>query len=79
MCLLVVLANALTFRFAELVQYLGGNERNTGDIVAWGLAASVLVRLPEVDEAFLEKLITDSYDLAASRPPPRPRRRKSVA
>jgi MFS family permease len=41
----LVLANALTFRFAELVQYLGGNERNTGDIVALGLAVSVLVRL----------------------------------
>ncbi len=42
---MLVLANALTFRFAELVHYLGGTERHTGDIVAVGLAASVLVRL----------------------------------
>ncbi len=41
----LVLANALTFRFAELVNFLGGNERLTGDIVAAGLAVSVLVRL----------------------------------
>lgn len=47
----LVFANALTFRFAELVhflagpQYPGGTERVTGDIVAVGLVVSVLVRL----------------------------------
>lgn len=41
----LVLANALTFRFAELVNFLGGSERVTGDIVALGLAVSILVRL----------------------------------
>lgn len=41
----LVLANALTFRFAELVYFLGGSERVTGDIVAIGLAVSILVRL----------------------------------
>jgi len=39
--------------------------------------ASVLVRLPEIDDAFVEKLITDSYDLQAAKPPPRPRRPQS--
>jgi hypothetical protein len=39
--------------------------------------AAVLVRLPDVDDTFLQKLITDSYDLAASKPPPRPRRPKA--
>ncbi len=41
----VVFANALTFRFAELVHFLGGSEQVTGDIVAVGLIVSVLVRL----------------------------------
>lgn len=47
----LVFANALTFRFAELVHFLagpnfpGGTERVTGDIVAVGLIVSVLVRL----------------------------------
>ncbi len=41
----LVLANALTFRFAELVHFLGGSERVTGDIVALGLAVSIVVRL----------------------------------
>jgi len=41
----LVLANALTFRFAELVHFLGGSERLTGDIVALGLVVSILVRL----------------------------------
>jgi MFS family permease len=41
----LVLGNALTFRFAELVNYLGGSERVTGDIVALALAVSILVRL----------------------------------
>jgi len=42
---LLVLANALTFRFAELIHYLGGSERVAGDIVAVALTLSVLVRL----------------------------------
>lgn len=41
----LVLANALTFRFAELVNFLGGTERIAGDIVAVGLAVAVIVRL----------------------------------
>lgn len=47
----LVLANALTFRFAELVHFLAGEdypygtEQITGDIVAVGLIVSVLVRL----------------------------------
>lgn len=41
----LVLANALTFRFAELVNFLGGSERIAGDIVAVGLAVAVIVRL----------------------------------
>ena len=36
---------------------------------------SILVRLESVDRGLLEKLITDSYDLAASKPPPKPRRK----
>lgn len=43
--LLLVAANALTFRFAEFVQYLGGTESITGDIVRVGLIGSLLVRL----------------------------------
>lgn len=42
---ILVLANALTFRFAELVHYLGGSERDAGDIVATGLLISVIIRL----------------------------------
>uniref|UniRef100_A0A7C4QMH6 MFS transporter n=1 Tax=Schlesneria paludicola TaxID=360056 RepID=A0A7C4QMH6_9PLAN len=42
---ILVLANALTFRFAELVHYLGGTERVAGDIVALALTISVAVRL----------------------------------
>lgn len=42
---ILVLANSLTFRFAELVAFLGGSERVAGDIVAFGLAIAVLVRL----------------------------------
>jgi len=41
----LVLANALTFRFAELVKFLGGSESVAGDIVAIGLVVSVIVRL----------------------------------
>jgi hypothetical protein len=33
--------------------------------------AAVLVRLADVDRDFLEKLITDSYEIAVSKPPPR--------
>ena len=32
----LILANALTFRFAELVHFLGGTESVVGDIVALG-------------------------------------------
>lgn len=42
---LLVLANSLTFRFAELVVFLGGTERRVGDIVAIALTISVVVRL----------------------------------
>ncbi|GIX03351.1 MAG: hypothetical protein KatS3mg113_0357 [Planctomycetaceae bacterium] len=42
---ILVLANALTFRFAELVAFLGGSERIAGDIVALGLTISIVVRL----------------------------------
>lgn len=42
---LLVLANALTFRFAELIHYLGGTERVAGDIVAAALMLSVITRL----------------------------------
>lgn len=41
----LVMANALTFRFAELVNQLGGTEADTGYIVAVGTAVAVLVRL----------------------------------
>ncbi len=42
---LLVLANSLTFRFAELVVFLGGTEPRVGDIVAIALTISVAVRL----------------------------------
>ncbi len=42
---LLVLANSLTFRFAELVVLLGGTEERVGDIVAVALTISVIVRL----------------------------------
>src|SRR5687768_7306846 len=42
---LLVTANALTFRFAEFVQYLGGTESVTGQIVRAGLIGSLMVRL----------------------------------
>ena len=35
----LVTANALTFRFAELVNYLGGTEEITGAIVSTGMFA----------------------------------------
>lgn len=37
-------ANALTFRFAELVHYKGGTESNVGDIVALGTLVAVFLR-----------------------------------
>lgn len=40
----LVMASALTFRFAELVHYLGGSEGTVGDIVAWGTFVAVIVR-----------------------------------
>lgn len=43
--LLLVTANALTFRFAEFVQYLRGTESLTGQIVQAGLVGSLVVRL----------------------------------
>ena len=41
----LILANALTFRFAELVHFLGGTESVVGDIVALGTLVAVLLRL----------------------------------
>jgi MFS family permease len=41
---LLVCANALTFRFAEFVAALGGNEEVTGEIIRAGLIAAILVR-----------------------------------
>ncbi len=42
---LLVTANALTFRFAEFVAYLGGEERIVGTIVSVGMVAAVVSRL----------------------------------
>ncbi len=36
---------------------------------------SILVRLSDVDPGFLEKLITDSYDIAVAKGTPKPRQR----
>ncbi|MBS0203517.1 MAG: MFS transporter [Planctomycetes bacterium] len=41
----LVMGNALTFRFAELVHFLGGTESAAGDIVAFGTAVAVVLRL----------------------------------
>jgi len=41
---LLVMANALTFRFAEFVRFLGGTEQVTGTIVSAGLIATLLAR-----------------------------------
>ena len=41
----LLMANALTFRFAELVHYLDGTESVAGDIVAVGTAVAVVLRL----------------------------------
>lgn len=43
--LLLVAANAITFRFAEFVNFLGGTEESTGEIVRFGVIASILIRL----------------------------------
>ena len=40
----LVTANALLFRFAEFVKFLGGTEQATGTIVSAGLIATLLVR-----------------------------------
>ncbi len=42
---LLVMASALTFRFAELIHFLGGRESAAGDIVAFGTAVAVVLRL----------------------------------
>lgn len=42
---MLVMGNALTFRFAELVHFLGGKESAAGDIVAFGTAVAVVLRL----------------------------------
>lgn len=41
----LVTGNALTFRFAELVSWLGGSERVAGEIVSLGLLVAVAARL----------------------------------
>ena len=41
----LLMANALTFRFAELVHHLDGTESVAGDIVAVGTAVAVVLRL----------------------------------
>ena len=41
---LLVMANTLTFRFAEFVKFLGGNEEITGRIVSAGLIGSLIWR-----------------------------------
>ncbi len=35
---------------------------------------SILIRLADIDPALLEKLITDSYEIALAKGPPRPRK-----
>jgi len=41
----LVTANALTFRFAELVSYLGGTEETSGSIVGIGMIGAIMARL----------------------------------
>ena len=41
----LVMANALTFRFAEFVSWLGGSEQTAGTIVSVGIFGALLVRL----------------------------------
>jgi MFS family permease len=43
--LMLVAANAITFRFAEFVHFLRGTEADTGDIVRLGVVGSILIRL----------------------------------
>jgi MFS family permease len=43
--LALVMGNALTFRFAEFVAYLGGTERISGTIVGTAICAALVVRL----------------------------------
>ena len=40
----LVLANALTFRFAEFVTHLGGTEQLTGTVISVGMLAAIAVR-----------------------------------
>ncbi len=40
----LVTANALTFRFAELVKYLGGTEQTAGEIVSAGMIGALAAR-----------------------------------
>ncbi|QDT66274.1 MFS transporter [Calycomorphotria hydatis] len=42
--LTVVTANAVTFRFAELVTYLGGSDQTSGEIVSVGVLAGLIAR-----------------------------------
>jgi MFS family permease len=42
---ILVMGNALTFRFAELIHFLGGTESVAGDVVAFGTAVAVVLRL----------------------------------
>ncbi|MEX0700816.1 MAG: MFS transporter [Planctomycetales bacterium] len=41
----LVMANALTFKFADFVKYLGGTERVAGTIVSAGVVGALLARL----------------------------------
>ena len=41
---LLVMGNTLTFRFAELVAYLGGSERVAGQLVGFGLFSAIVAR-----------------------------------
>ncbi len=41
----LVTANALTFRFAELVAWLGGSQKLTGEIVSIGIVSALAARL----------------------------------
>ncbi|MDA0283660.1 MAG: MFS transporter [Planctomycetota bacterium] len=43
--LLMVAANALTFRFADLVRFLGGTETTTGEIVQVGMLGALCSRI----------------------------------
>ncbi|MFV0444549.1 MAG: MFS transporter, partial [Planctomycetaceae bacterium] len=43
--LMLVAANAITFRFAEFVNFLGGAESDTGSIVRAGVVGSLFIRL----------------------------------